>query len=115
MNLAVVGGRTFHDYDKLKVMLDVLLDGFGFTTIVSGGANGADSLGEKFADERGLKKIIHLPDWEKNGKAAGMIRNRDIINDADMVVACWNSKSRGTENSINLAKSQNKTTLLIYY
>ena len=40
MNLAVVGGRAFHDYDKLKVMLDVLLDSFGFTIIVSFGVHG---------------------------------------------------------------------------
>ena len=115
MNLGVVGGRTFNDYGKLKIMLDVLLDGYGFTTIVSGGADGADSLGERFANERGLKKIIHLPDWKQHGRAAGMIRNRDIINDSDIVVACWNKESRGTESSINLAKAQNKITILIYY
>jgi len=115
MNVGVVGGRTFNDYGKLKIMLDVLLDGFGVTTIVSGGADGADSLGAKFADERGLKKIIHIPDWKEHGRAAGMIRNKDIINDSDIVVACWNKESRGTKNSIDLAKEQNKITILIYY
>ena len=115
MNVGVVGGRTFNDYGKLKIMLDVLLDGFGVTTIVSGGANGADSLGARFADERGLKKIIHLPDWKENGNAAGVIRNRDIISDSDILVACWNKESRGTESSINLAKANNIMTILIYY
>jgi hypothetical protein len=115
MNVGVVGGRTFNDYGKLKAMLDVLLDGFGVTTIVSGSANGADSLGEKYADERGLKKIIHIPDWKEHGRVAGMIRNKDIINDSDIVVACWDKESRGTKNSIDLAKAQNKITILIYY
>ncbi len=115
MNVGVVGGRTFNDYGKLKTMLDVLLDGFGVTTIVSGGAEGTDSLGEKYADERELKKIIHIPDWKEHGRAAGMIRNKDIINDSDIVVACWDKESRGTKNSINLAKVQNKITILIYY
>jgi len=112
MKLAVVGGRTFNDYGKLKIMLDVLLEGFEVTTIISGGAIGADSLGAKFADERGLKKIIHIPDWDKHGKAAGVVRNKDIINDADFVVAFWNTTSRGTENSINLAKKAKKATFI---
>lgn len=115
MNVAVVGGRTFNDYEKLEIILDVLMDGLGFTTIVSGGATGADSLGERYAAEHNLETIIHLPNWKLHNKAAGMIRNKDIITDADIVVACWDKESRGTKNSINLAKEQNKTTILIYY
>ena len=115
MKLAVVGGRTFHDYKRLEAILDNLRDSFGFTTIVSGGAGGADTLGAAYADDRAMDKIIHLPDWELHGKAAGFIRNKLIINDADMVVACWNGISRGTNNSIALAKEQKKDTLILYY
>lgn len=115
MKLGVIGSRTFNDYGRLKIMLDVLLDGFGFTTVVSGGAKGADSLGEKYADERGLKKIIHLPDWDLHGKAAGFIRNRDIINDADILVACWDKKSKGTRHSIGLAHETGKDIVILYF
>jgi len=118
MNVAVVGGRTFNDsihYHRLALVLDILKDGLGSYTIVSGGAIGADSFGERYAKENDLKTIIHLPDWDKHGKAAGMIRNKDIIADADMVVACWDGKSRGTANSIQLAKDNKKTTIMIYY
>ena len=115
MYIAVVGGRTFNDYTKLKSVLNILVNGLTSMTIVSGGANGADSLGERFANERGLQTIIHLPDWKKYGKRAGFVRNQLIIDDADIVVACWDKSSRGTENSIDLAKKANKTTILIYY
>lgn len=115
MNLAVVGGRTFNDYAGLEAMLDSLVAGFGFTTIVSGGANGADSLGERYAKERGMKTIIHLPDWKTHGKAAGMIRNKDIVRDADMVVAFWDGKSRGTRNSIGIAQKTKKNVLIVHY
>jgi len=115
MKVAVVGGRTFDDYKRLERTLDSILAGAGFDTIVSGGAIGADSLGARYADERGLKKIIHLPDWDLHGKAAGFIRNELIITDADIVVACWNGESRGTNNSIALAKQQKKDTLTLYY
>ena len=115
MKLAVVGGRTFNDYGKLEPVLDSLVAGFGFTTVVSGGADGADTLGEKFADERGLKKIIHLPDYKTHGRAAPMIRNRDIINDADFVVAFWDGESRGTKNAMELTAKGSKPLLTIYY
>lgn len=115
MKVAVVGGRTFDDYKRLKRTLDSILVGIEFDTIVSGGARGADSLGARYADERGLKKIIHLPDWDTHGKAAGFIRNKDIVTDADMIVACWDGESRGTNNSIALAKEQKKDTLILYY
>jgi hypothetical protein len=115
MKLAVVGGRTFNDYDRLAIILESLRDSFGFTTIVSGGAVGADSLGAQFADDHHMMKIIHIPKWELHGKAAGFIRNRDIINDADMIVACWDGVSRGTANSISIAKEQKKNTLILYY
>ena len=115
MKLAVVGGRTFNDYDRLAIILESLRDSFGFTTIVSGGAIGADSLAAQFADDHNMMKIIHLPNWGLHGKAAGFIRNKDIINDADMVVAFWNTTSRGTENSINLAKTAKKPTFIFYY
>jgi hypothetical protein len=115
MKLAVVGGRTFNDYDRLAIILESLRDSFGFTTIVSGGAVGADSLAAQFADDHHMMKIIHIPNWDLHGKAAGFIRNRDIIDDADMVVAFWNTTSRGTENSISLAKAAKKPTFIFYY
>lgn len=114
MKVAIIGSRTFDDYKELEATLDKL-SGFGFTTIVSGGARGADSLGERYADEKGLKKIIHLPDWDKHGKAAGFVRNVDIINDADFVIAFWDGKSRGTRHSIGLAHKTKKNLLIVHY
>lgn len=115
MNLAVIGGRTYNNYSELESVVDSIVLGFGVTTIVSGGADGADTLAEKYAKERGLNTIIHIPNWEKHGHAAGLIRNKDIIGDSEIVVAFWDKKTRGTENSINLAKSQNKITMIVYY
>ena len=63
--IAVVGSRTFNDaihYHKLALVLDILKDGLGDFTIVSGGADGVDSFGERYAMENHLNKIIHLPD-----------------------------------------------------
>jgi hypothetical protein len=111
MKIAVVGSRTFNDYSRIKAVLD----GFNISTIVSGGAKGADSLGERYANEKGLDKLIFLPDWDTHGKAAGFIRNTDIIENADMVVACWDGESRGTKDSMTKAHRLRKDLLILYF
>jgi hypothetical protein len=113
MKLAIVGSRSFDDY---KLMEKELLPLIGsIDTIISGGAKGADSLAERFADNYFIPTIIFKPDWNKFGKRAGFIRNKDIINNADKVIAFWDRKSRGTSNSIDLAISQNKLLKIIEF
>jgi hypothetical protein len=73
-------------------------------TIVSGGARGVDSLAEAWADREGVKKLIFPADWKGKGKGAGYIRNVDIIENSDLVLAIWNGESRGTLHSLTLAK-----------
>lgn len=111
MKVAVIGGREFKDYVRLKRILDL----YPITTVVSGGANGADSLGEKYADEKGLQKEIYYPDWDLFGKSAGFIRNTTIIENCDMVVAFWDGASKGTKDSLDKAQALRKTTLIAYF
>lgn len=111
MKVAVIGSRTFIDYDRLKRILDL----YPITTIVSGGAKGADSLGEKYADEKGLQKEIYYPDWDLFGKSAGFLRNTTIIENCDMVVALWDGESKGTKDSLSKAQALKKTTLIAYF
>ena len=77
-------------------------------TIVSGGARGADLLGERFAKEYGFKMMRFPADWKAYGKQAGPVRNRQMLNYAKeeqgALLAFWDGKSRGTKNMINIAK-----------
>jgi hypothetical protein len=111
MKVAVIGGREFNDYDRLKRILDL----YPITTIVSGGARGADSLGERYADEKGLKKEIYKPDWDLFGKTAGFMRNTTIVENSNMVVAFWDGESKGTKDSLDKAHNLKKTTLVVYF
>jgi len=111
MKVAVIGGRDFNDYEKVKQTLSNI----DITELISGGAKGADSLGEQYAKGKGIPTKIFLPDWNKHGKIAGFIRNTDIIKDADLVVAFWDQKSKGTKDSIDKAYKLNKKTLIIKY
>lgn len=108
MKISIIGSRTFNDYDFLKqsILENIAIN--DIDVIVSGGAKGADKLGELFAEEFNKRTIIFLPDWEKYGKSAGFIRNADIIKNSDFVFAFWNGVSKGTLNSINTAKKLNK-------
>lgn len=80
MNIAIVGGRNFEDFDLLeKVILDFISAGNHIDSIVSGGAKGADSLAEKFAEKHAVKTTVFKPDYKRYGRAATVIRNTQII------------------------------------
>lgn len=105
MIAAIIGSRGFDNYVGMRRVLDQ----YSIAQIVSGGATGADTLGAEWSRERGLPEpIIFLPDWAKHGRAAGPIRNQDIVNTADFVVAFWDGKSRGTLSALRYAKKVGK-------
>jgi len=85
MRIAVIGSRTFDDYEKLCQVMDELPS--KVTLVVSGGAKGADSLGEKWAKENGVELKVFKPDWTKYGKGAGVVRNRQIVDECDFCLA----------------------------
>jgi hypothetical protein len=102
MKIAVIGSRKFNDYLLLKSELDKIPN---IETIISGGAKGADILAEQYAIENNIELIVFKADWARYGRAAGPIRNKEIINASDYVVAFWDGKSKGTLSSINIAKN----------
>ena len=107
--LAIVGSRDFKDYVLFtKTVTNALQEwGIGINElqyIVSGGASGADSLAAKFAIEQKVPLKEFLPDWDTHGKAAGPIRNKEIIANATHVIAFPSSSGKGTQHSISLAK-----------
>ena len=113
MKLAIIGGRDFKDYERLCAIMEYTQN--PVTVIVSGGAAGTDSLGARWADDHGVEKEIYLPDWDGLGKRAGFVRNQQIIDAADAVLAFWDGKSKGTAHSIGLAQKQNKPLKIIKY
>ena len=115
MKLAVVGSRGFNDYELLKLKLDTIHAVKPISLIVSGGAKGADTLAERWAKENDIPIKIFYPDWDKYKKSAGYIRNVDIIEFSDAVIAFWDGVSKGTLHSINLSKEKDKRLAIIKY
>ncbi|MCD6337050.1 MAG: DUF2493 domain-containing protein [Candidatus Marinimicrobia bacterium] len=109
MKYAVIGSRNFNHYDELERELEK----HDISEIVSGGAKGADQFAERYAQEKSIPIEIIKPDWGKYGKAAGVIRNKEIINSYDAVIAFWDGKSQGTKSSIDFAEKSSKQVTII--
>lgn len=117
MNIAIIGSRNFTDFELLSsTILNYLFENkLTVTSVVSGGAKGADSLAEKFALENYLKMTVFKPDWKQFGKRAGFIRNTLIIENCDIVFAFWDGKSNGTKDSIDKAEKLGKKVIIILF
>lgn len=102
----IAGSRDFDDYLLLQDHADYMLSRQEDIEIVSGGASGADALGERYAKDRGYKLKIFPADWAKYGRRAGPIRNREMAEYADALLAYWDGKSRGTKNMIEEARAR---------
>jgi hypothetical protein len=85
---------------------------FSPSVIVSGGAKGIDSYARQFAAEQRLDLKEYLPEYQKYGKPATMIRNTQIIQDSDVVFAFPSPDSKGTLDSIRKAKKYNKQLIV---
>ena len=115
MRLAIVGSRTFSDYGLLaKTIFDFLAPIDSTTHIISGGAKGADALGEKFAYRNNAKLTVYRAEWDKYGKSAGFLRNQTIVDDCDIVIAFWDGVSHGTADTINKAKRAKKPIFMVF-
>jgi hypothetical protein len=115
MKIAVVGSRSFNDYEYMRARLDALyitVKDSRMLELVSGGARGADKFAEDYAVERKLLMRVYPADWDRYGKSAGYKRNQQIVDYADIVVAFWDGQSKGTKHSIDLAVKQNKQVLI---
>lgn len=102
MKVAVIGSRGLVVNDLSKFLPK------DTTEIVSGGAKGIDTCAENYAKQKNIQVKIFLPEYEKYGKAAPLKRNIEIVRYADMVLAFWDGKSRGTKFVIDKCKEMNK-------
>ena len=107
----VAGSRDFYDYDLMSRELDRLFNeskefaGHN-VKIISGMADGADSLAIRYADERRLTKILFPANWKRFSRVAGFLRNADMLSVATHLVVFWDGKSSDTNHMIEIAKAK---------
>lgn len=101
----IAGSRNFSNYPMLKSYADYMLSNVkDDILILCGQAAGADTLGERYANEKGYQLQYFPADWKKYGKSAGFRRNVDMAQNADALIAFWDGKSHGTKHMIAVAQ-----------
>ena len=109
--IVIAGCRDYNNYYEAKEFVEYCLSRIrkeNEIIIVSGGARGADALGERYAKENGFKIERYPAHWEKYGKSAGPKRNEQMAKVADCVICFWDKKRKGTKSMMGFAREYNK-------
>ncbi len=107
MKLLIAGSRSIKEYDLEKYIP------IGTTMIIAGGADGIDTLAEKYADKKHLSKLILRPQYNLYGKSAPLKRNERMVELCDVALIVWDGYSRGTKYTVNYANKIGKKVILI--
>jgi YspA, cpYpsA-related SLOG family len=117
MRLAISGWRGMSSKEYLHVfqqaMEDLIVTQNQIPSIViTGGAKGADALGEAWAKEHSIPILVLKPDYTKNGDKAPLIRNTDIINECTHLLAFPHKSGSGTQDAIRKAMKLDKILII---
>lgn len=107
MKLLIAGSRSITDFD-LSAHIPPETD-----LIISGGANGIDTLAEEYADRHRISKTIIRPQYELYGRAAPLKRNETMVELADVVLVIWDGVSNGTKYTVDYAKKKGKPVTIV--
>jgi len=106
MKIAIVGSRNVVVKNLEQYVSDA-------DEIVSGGAKGVDTCAAEYTSSHSIKLTEILPDYKRYGRAAPIVRNHEIVDYADEIIAFWDGKSNGTLSVINYAQKTNKKLSII--
>ena len=103
--IIIAGSRKFTNYEKLESEVLGFLDSINSDDlcIISGGAKGADWLGEQFAKNHNIPLFVFKANWDKYGKMAGPIRNREMAKYATHLIVFIANDSKGSKDMYNVA------------
>ena len=106
MKIAVVGSRNI----TVSNLEDYISEA---SEIVSGGAVGVDTCAAEYAQRKQIKLTVFQPQYKKYGRAAPIVRNKEIVDYTDKIIAFWDGKSKGTLSVIKYAEKIEKECTVI--
>ena len=117
--MIVAGGRDYSNQNVVNYYIDRVKDvcdsrGLNLV-IVCGMATGADTLGRNYAIPNGLEVLEFPADWNKYGKSAGYIRNKEMGDVADSAIVFWDGRSKGSKLMIDIMHELKKPVVAISY
>lgn len=117
LKVIIAGSRDFNNFELMEKLLDMYFQHYSASQIeiVSGGARGADRLGERYAQSHGMALKVMPADWNRDGKSAGYRRNESMAQYSTHCIVFWDGESRGTQHMINLANQYKLALRIVRY
>lgn len=110
MKLMITGSRSLSKNEEatrdVNETLDALLAKHADIQLLSGGARGIDKMAEAWAKERKVPVVLYLPDYKRFKRGAPLVRNQEMVDTCDGVVAFWDGKSKGTKFVLDRARGK---------
>lgn len=105
VRMAIVGSRGISNINIEEYLSQIPVE---IECIISGGARGVDTLAAHYAEEKGIKLLTFLPNYQKHLQGAPIRRNELMAKECSVLVAFWDGKSKGTKHIINYAQKLGK-------
>ncbi len=109
--VVISGSRNYQALEKIEQVIKTIPAG---SIVLHGGAVGVDEYAHGVAKSLGLQIRVVLPNWEKYGRAAGPIRNKEMVSQADYVICFWNGKSAVTASTLKAAQKLGVEYQIVY-
>lgn len=116
MKVCIAGSRSitdgkvvYRELDNINKPVEIVC----ISSVVTGGARGVDQLAEVWAYAKGFKVKTVRPDYEKHGKRAPLIRNVQMAEECDALIALWDGYSKGTKFTIDEFAKRGKPSYMI--
>lgn len=111
----VCGGRDFSDRDYAFSVLDGYYDLYGraICALIHGDAPGADQIGDAWARRHDIPVLRYPALWKIHGRAAGPIRNQQMLDEGYPDVVFAFPGGRGTADMVRRARAQNVEVVLL--
>ena len=117
--LLVCGSRTINNSEWIFSEIEKYISEsnlqYSDIHIIEGEASGVDKISKQFAQSKNIPVIEMPADWKTYGRAAGPIRNEQMVRLCDQCLILWDGKSRGTKNDIDLCDKYNKSNKIVIY
>lgn len=117
--LLVCGSRTINNsewvFSEIEKYISESNLQYSDIHIIEGEASGVDKIAKQFAQSKNISVIEMPADWKAYGRAAGPIRNEQMVRLCDQCLILWDGKSRGTKNDIDLCDKYNKSNKIVIY
>ena len=114
MKLIIAGSRKFtanYYYHYIDIYINEVIGADNVKMVLCGEAKGIDTHGKKWALKNNIEVKSYPADWDKHGKLAGPLRNKEMASQATHLLLVWDGKSKGSKNMLNEAE---KAGLIIH-